>query len=187
MNTFKHFGAAALAISALTATLIPAQANAGDKKLIPATVCQPWGTDTQYSNYLQYSQFGRLINTHTTKRLGVVCPIPRDETNGAPSHFRIYIHDGSQSNSGDKGKVKCTLYSTKSYGNSWVDWQVIQTGAIQTGSMALTFHNIDNTWNGGSGNESGFAALCLLPPKWGNVYSYLGSIAVIEGSGTGND
>ena len=185
MNTLKTSSALALAI--LTAALAPMQAQAGDKKLLPATVCQPWGTDTQYSNYLQYSQFGRLINTHTTKRLGVVCPIPRDETNSAPSHIRIYVKDASQSSSGNKGKLKCTLYSTKPYGDGWVDYQTIETGANQTGSMALTFHNLDNTWNGGQSNESGFAAICLIPPKWGPNYSYVGSVAVVEGSGTGND
>ncbi len=171
----------------LAATFLPADsAEAGDKKVYPASMCHSWGgNDPGDDEFLLYSQHGRIFNSHATERLGVVCPVPRDETNAALSHLRVYVNDGSNE-SGSAGQVRCTLMANNVWGNSVVDSAVSETGSGQLGTIGMTFHSPDVTQNGGSHNESNYTLFCLLPADDVSA-SFIGSYAIIEGSDTSND
>ena len=161
-----------------------------DKKILTGTACQIWGGQSHLEEYLEYSQFGRVVNTHPSLRLGVVCPVIRDETQWEFTRLRVYVRDENNSTADDeRGKVHCRLRSVVPMGHSEVDGYTRKSGAYGTGNYIFTFDrlNMPNTLNGGAWEESPYVLFCLLPAVDNGNYSYLGSVSMTELGYTNND
>ena len=167
-------------------------ANEGhyDKKILTGTACKIWGGQSHLKQYLEFSQFGRAVNTHPTLRLGVVCPVIRDETQWEFTRLRVYVRDENNATHADeRGKVHCRLRSVYPMGHSEYDGYTRKSSASGTGSYVFTFDrlNMPNTLNAGAWNESPYVLFCLLPAVDNGNYSYLGSMSMTELGYTNND
>jgi hypothetical protein len=85
-------------------TLVAGEAVADDAKLVPATVCQPLVEPTEDTvedpgdvleriTNIRYDRNGRVLNQSLTRRLGVVCPILRDNTQRRLRWIRVIVVD----------------------------------------------------------------------------------------------
>jgi hypothetical protein len=161
---------------------IPSVVHA-DRKIFPATICQIWGEYPHFSAYLGYSQFGRVVNHHPTMRIGVVCPIMRDNTEKALNYVNIHIADAYIGSGIDQnGVLRCELHS-----NGQFDAVLGIIGADTDG------HSLDDIVNGyysakwwfypddgDVNNDSNYTLFCLIPPALNGVYSYINSIIIQE-------
>ena len=169
-----------LAIGLATTSLLSANIASADTKIFPATICKIWGGDDHLAEYIQYSQFGKVINTHPTQRVGIVCPIMREHTNRR-ADVRVYWADGVfGAGANNTGTLSCRLRSNTVWGGQSVASQGYnsenhsgtQYAGVESGSWVW-----QNLYADGSTN---YTLFCLLPPTLGGQHSFIGSIRTSE-------
>jgi hypothetical protein len=158
--------------------LIAATAQANDRKIYPATVCQVWSGDAASGNYVQYSVWGRIMNTHPTKALTVVCPVPRDNTSAAAEWVRVSYWDQNPIG-GSTGQVRCRVRSNSVYGNL----SVSDSPEASTNASGGSYSGIWNFWGlpaAGGDYPNTYTLTCVLPPSYNGNASSIGAIIVEE-------
>lgn len=168
-----HLVFAAGLLLALTST---AQAY---RQVLPATICQPWGGNaSSVSSKISYSQFGGVLNTHTSQRLGVVCPVPRHNQSHSVNWVRVY-YDDNHPVGGGTHSLSCRLWSNSAYGEQSIDSQVVGTnsaGGTYSGFWQFSSVEANNSAN----YPSNYTLFCLIPPMYDGNASSIGSIVVDE-------
>jgi len=184
MKTKANFRAIKLGFAlAVIAGCLPQTTLAG-RQIIPATGCQVWGGDSNHADYITYSQFGKVINTHENLRISVVCPIPRLNQSNSANWVRVYYEDYNPLSYG-RGDLMCRLQSNYANGNGAFDWLINATDGTDVDIGFFTFTNV--TAAGGPANfPRNYTMFCTLPPAYWLynekkfVFSSIGSIVIDE-------
>ncbi|MCB1805476.1 MAG: hypothetical protein KDK04_30675 [Candidatus Competibacteraceae bacterium] len=151
-----------------------------DKKIFPATVCQVWGGDKSFADYISYSQFGQVMNTHPTKKIHIVCPVMREHPDRRVD-IRVYWIDGFIGEGANNlGTLSCRLRSNTVWGdNSYAS--VSYNSAQYSGILHNGVESGNWLWQNLYANgESIYTLFCGLPPAINGKYSGIGSFRTAE-------
>lgn len=160
-------------------------AHASDKKIIPPSTCQIASSHSAFAPFLRYDPLGRIENHHNSRRITVVCPIVRDNTQAPLNYVRVYFEDSNNlpenSANGDTGVMGCRLRSVDHYGRVQLDTDVDSTNddpnGVAQGAWVLY---VDETNNGGAFDESMYTLTCYIPPLQNGNASSIGAIVIEE-------
>ena len=165
-----------------------------DAKVYPGTSCQVWGGHKDFAEYISYSQFGAIMNTHPTKRLGVVCPLMRDRPDRLMD-LAVYWTDAYMADDGAKSELRCRFRSNNIWGipsnisssvgsDNWGDAFIDQNeqgyGTVQRGRF--WWNNLNGQQSNGAFDHdtSTYTVYCLLPPTYDGKHSSIGSFVTEE-------
>ena len=157
---------------------IAAAADANDRKIYPATICQVWSGNATNGNYVQYSVWGRVMNAHSTLPLTVVCPIPRDNTSASAEWVRVSYWDQNPIG-GASGQLRCRLRSNSVYGEQAAH----ESAEATTSASGGTESGIWNFWGepaAGGDYPNNYTLTCVLPNAYNGNFSSIGTIIVEE-------
>ena len=204
-----------LALWVAGSALMPRDASA-DAKLVPATVCQPLVQISQSSQEnpddvleritnIRYSYNGRVLNQSATKRLGVVCPVLRDNLARRLDWIRVIYSDGFPDVGGpseDRHEVlECEVRAANGLATVASDREPANTQASAsnpnpfdvpglaagTGSGHFQFWGLDEVESNDNVdnplsvyNVSHYTLICLIPPRFGNEFSWIAGIMISE-------
>ena len=127
---------------------------------VPATVCQIEGGDTQYRDYLYYSQFGSIVNMHSNRKLTVVCPVTKNPYTDLGS-IQVYVTDNN-SLSDKKGNASCRLRKRNRFGES--DNINYLENTANMGSIGNTTLSFSNNIGFSVNSNSYLVLYCSIPP-----------------------
>lgn len=187
-STSQHAKRLALALAGLLSctTMAFSSTASAATTVYPGTICQPWGGHSAaLQNFIEYSQFGMVFNDHATNRLGIVCPIPRNNNlaSNPVNWVRVYYTD-NHPGAGSAGQLACRLRSNSAFGDSGVDSQVRSVRAGTTFRGSWFFNQVDlGPGDPDGGVSSGFSdfnytLFCRLPPTSNGRRSSIGTIIV---------
>ncbi len=176
----------ALATILTTSSLLAAPIASADKKIIPATICQVWGGDKNLAEYLSYSQFGKIANTHPSQNIGIVCPIMRDRPD-KHMDVRVYYSDAYWGlGANNVGLLGCRLRSNNVWGTASFGSTAANShnhpGTVVNGLVSghWTFYNLPGQTGNTYFQESSYTLFCTLPPVHNGKQSLIGSIITNE-------
>ena len=181
----------------LCAVLIPPSLQA-DTKVFPATICQVWGAHKHLAEYLSYSQFGKVSNTHPNQKIGVVCPLLRDRPD-RPMDLSVYWadrYDGNGSN--NRGVLTCVFRANSVWGNSSLASSFVASNNWGEAEHAINEQGFSEGlygrfwWTNLTGGNTvlnydttTYTLFCQIPPTFDVSHdetreSYIGSITLVE-------
>ncbi|VAW97855.1 hypothetical protein MNBD_GAMMA21-2916 [hydrothermal vent metagenome] len=165
LQTHIIFGVAIIAVALLTsnpATAEHMQPDYPDFILdhnVPATVCQVWGGNQEIADYLSYSQYGRITNTHSFETLSVVCPISKNPQTSLAS-VEVFVTDNHFDS-----KVGCRLRKMNSHATKVKSSKSDSTAGLAsgTGEDILYFPYVEHVASDGVAEF--FVLFCTIPPQ----------------------
>jgi hypothetical protein len=186
---------------------LSAAGHAGtDKKILPATICQPLletpapdpDTSLDTLRSIRYDATGRVSNDSTTRRVGVVCPVIRDSTERPLNYLRVYYVD-NHAGADEANNLECKLRSNTVWGDKELDMESADALSVPPQNPAMegigipgfgsgfwTFKQIQKVGNGDITRETSYTMTCLLPPRSAPTqqsptgHSYIGAIVAQE-------
>ena len=181
----KMFSMFVLAGGVMLGSMI-GQAQAGDKKIYNAALCQPrQANDTTLFSYVN----GSIINDDPKRFLHIECPVTRDEMKKGIKKWSVIGSNMS------KGDIRCTMYSRRYPEGSVIDRQTLPMKKNRLGRInqisnwqkrLKVLTELKKTRFGPrvrrvASGKTYFTLSCSLPPKNGsNGIATIFSYEVIE-------
>ena len=175
LHTLKLATAAAVSMATLA---LPQAAQAG-RQIIPGTACNVHYSDAQFASSIRYSINGRVMNDSSSRKLTVVCPVPRLNQANSANWVRVYYDDQNNLGGAENGRVECRLRSNNAYGEGTVDFSAKFGSANGTSSGYFHFTGVTAA-NAYPNYPYIYTVACELPRKTGGKFSSIGSIVIDE-------
>jgi len=158
--------------------LLPNLAHA-DSHAIPATMCQVSSNDAQFAEFIKYGVNGRILNDHSSRRIAVICPVPRHYLSAVFDSIRVFYSDGFLgAGANNVGELRCRLRANTAYGDTAFTSQVASTLQIGSGDGVWWFHGNQFNVNDSYEYPANYTMQCALPPRFNGTHSFIGSIVI---------